>query len=76
MRLSNAEEALLKELRQLPPALLAVVARLVEFLVEMEKQRQERLERESQERLTIQLRTDGPLGQLWDNADDAVYDRL
>jgi hypothetical protein len=76
MKTSSTEEALLVQLRQLPPDLVPVVKGLVDFLVRSGQERREREERESQERLRIQARIDGPLGRIWDNATDAAYDRL
>jgi hypothetical protein len=77
MRLTPAEEALLRQVRTLPTDLFPLVSGLVDFLVKTEQERRQRETREAEQSRAEQVQLEGgPLGRVWDNADDAAYDRL
>ncbi len=64
----RADQALLDKLRSLPPDKLAEVEDFVDFL----------RQRDADSRLTrtVSKLSEGALREVWDNADDAEYDRL
>ena len=65
---ARIEQTILEKLRQLPPERLAEVEDFVDFL----------RTREGDRALTqaAQQASEPPLAKVWENADDADYDRL
>lgn len=66
--MTASENALLEKIKQLPPQRMAEVEDFVDFL----------RARESAQRLTIAATkaSEPSFAAVWDNEDDAVYDRL
>jgi hypothetical protein len=61
------KNALIDKIDELPPEKLAVVEDFVDFL----------RGREDRQLVAAALRiSEGPLKRIWDNADDAAYDKL
>lgn len=66
--MSTTEQVLIEKIRQLPPQRLAEVEDFVDFL----------RTREEEQRLTqtAARASEASFAAVWDNDDDAVYDRL
>jgi len=66
-RKNSRKNALIDKIDELPPEKLAVVEDFVDFL----------RGREDRQLVAAALRiSEGPLERIWDNADDAAYDKL
>lgn len=66
--MTAAEQALIEKIKQLPPQRMAEVEDFVDFL----------REREAEQRLThaVAKASEASFAQVWDNDEDAAYDRM